>query len=444
MKINYSKKKRRRQIIWILSCISLMLSSCSSPNPEVITTESYYFYNLGNYQNGFSGQYLSDSLVIGYNGNIFNPDSNKTIIATGIHVHFNVDSENGIIDQPDQEFPPNGKVTTKWKLGVSSFNQVATAIITDKTGKLLSTIKFSAFGFQKGRWDMISYFPNGYPNDLVRDTINNITLMIQGSTLFQQSDSYFKWQKVNSFSSHSCHSIEIAKNGTLYVGTWDGKLFKSTDQAKTFSECTKPIPEYSGYFDLTVTSDDKVWISRYTYPLRYSSDGGQTWKNSLTGLNTDSQATDIFRLSNGTFVTWMGSSGNASLLKSADGINWSAAGTLPAYTQKVYVTDKDEIFAFSQQGEISAYKSTNYGQSFSFIHSFTVSYITMPMYNTVSKFNGYYYVCIPGAGIYKTLNFNSFDQTYINSDVRSLMIDHNGAFFVTNFSFNKEYTYSPN
>lgn len=413
--------------------------SCSNQDPSITNLESYSFYNSGNNQRGLTGQYLKDSLVVGYSGTIFNPDSNKSVPAVGLRVHFDVISGLGTIDKPDQTIPANGKVSTKWKIGTSTSGQQVTATIYDKAGKLLTQIDFIAYAFQPGRWDVITSFPNGYLNDMVSDTTHHRTFLIVGATLYTEGDNYFQWDIVPGFENMSCHSIEMDKNGIIYIGTWDGKLYKSNDFAKTFTECTKPIPEYAGYYELMLTSDNTIWVSRFNYPLRFSNDGGKTWILSESGLNNSSQSIDIFRFSNGKLITL--SFDNTSLLESTDGIHWIPVNNTSLYKSRMYVTEKDELIIMNVTSSSFVKTSSDGGKNFSQVYSGRVSYSTAPMNHIFSSYKGNNYISIPGEGILKTTDFNSFELIYDNTDIRGLMVDHNGAFFATNKLFNKVYCY---
>ena len=418
-------------------CIVLVSSfSCSGKDdPSIKDLEAFNFYNSGNDQRGFAGQYLKDSLVVGYSQYIQNPDSTKQ----SIHVHFEVIAGGGSIDKPDQEIPTNGSVYTKWKTGTATNDQKVTASLFDNSGKLLTRITFTAMAFQPGRWDEISNFPNGYLNDMATDTVNHLTFMIIGNTLYTEGENYFNWKKIEIAGNQIYHSIEIDKNGTLYIGSWEGKLFKSTDHGKSFTECTKPIPEYSGYYDLILTSDNTIWVSRFNYPLRFSTDGGNTWKVSESGLNNSSQSIDVFRLSTGKFITL--SFDNISLLESTDGTHWLPVNNKTLYTSRIHVTDKDEIIVMDVTSVANITKSVDGGQTFLQEYSHSVSYGTSPMRDIFSSYKGVNYICMPGAGILKTTDYNSFELIYTNVDIRGLMVDHNGVFFATNKDFNKVYCY---
>jgi hypothetical protein len=441
MKNFHIKTKGDCFLIALLGYFLLTITSCSGQDPQIITTESYTFSIWGNNQSGFAGQYLTDNLMVSYRGSVLNIDSNKSFIPNGIHVHFEVISGRGTIDQPVQEIPANGSVFTKWKIGTSTSDQLVTAYVSDKTGKLLAQINFKAYAFQPGRWDVISNFPYGYLDQMVRDTINKKTFVILGSMLFQEGKNYFQWEKVMSFVNQSCCNIRMDRNNVLFASTRDGKLFKSADQGLTFTECTKPIPDFSGYFDLMITTDNRIWVSRWSYPLRYSKDGGQTWILTSSGLSVDNaEPLDVSRFSTGDFVNLM--SNNSMIYASSDGINWTQLQNTPKYTLKIFVTDKDELIVLNQEAGMSIYKSMDKGQTFNRVYSILPTYGTVPMTNTFNKLNGYYYVCIPGAGILKTIDFNTFELIYSNSDIRGLMIDHNGILFATNFSYNKVYCYN--
>jgi hypothetical protein len=427
-------------LIALLGYFLFTIVSCSGQDPQIITTESYSFYNSGNNQRGLAGQNLKDSLIVGYNGTIFNADSNKSVISVGLRAHFEVISGGGSVDQPDQVLPANGFVFTKWKIGTSTSAQLVTATIYDKSGNLLTHINFSAYAFQPGRWDVITSFPNGYLNDMVSDTIHHRTFMIFGATLYTEGDNYFQWDIVPGFENLSCHSIEMDKNGTIYIGTWDGNLYKSNDLAKTFTECTKPIPEYAGYYELMLTSDNTIWVSRFNYPLRFSNDGGKTWTLSESGLNNSSQSIDVFRFSTGKFITL--SFDNISLLESTDGIHWVPVNNTPLNTSRMYVSEKDELIVLDVTLSAIIKTSVDYGKNFTQLYSGGVSYGTSPMYHIFSSYKGTNYISIPGEGILKTTDYNSFELIYDNIDIRGLMVDHNGVFFATNKGFNKVYCYN--
>lgn len=413
--------------------------SCSSQDPSFTNIESYNFYHWGDNQTGIAGQYLRDSIVVGYTGSILNKDSDNYSIPKGVRVHFEVISGNGTIEKPDQEIPVSGFASTKWKTGTSTTDQHVTATVYSATGKLLTRINFTAYAFQPGRWDVISYLTNGSLRDMVRDTIHHRTFMIVGDKLYTEGDEYFQWNIVKNFEDHSCHSIEIDNNGIIYIGCWDGKLYKTNDLASTFTECAKPIPEYAGYFELILTNDNKIWVTRWNYPLRFSNDGGQTWKITESGLKSSSQSLDVVRYSTGDYVTM--SNDMKTMSKSSDGIHWLPINNIPIYTSKIFITDTDELIAINQESGISIYKSVNEGQTFNRLYSISIPYGAWPMTGTFSKINGYYYVCIPGAGILKTTNFDTFEFIYSNAYIRGLMIDHSGVFFATASDFKTVYCY---
>ncbi|MDD4967828.1 MAG: sialidase family protein [Paludibacter sp.] len=424
-------------LLLIVFCMVLISSfSCSGQaDPSIKNLEAFNFYNSGNDQRGFSGQYLNESLVVGYNQYILNQDC--TI--QRLHVHFEVITGGGSIDNPDQDIPVNGSVYTKWKTGTATNDQKVTASLFDNSGKLLTRITFTALAFQPGRWDEISGLQNAYLNDMATDTVNHLTFMIIGATLYTEGENYFDWKKVEITGNQIYHSLEIDKKGTLYIGSWEGKLFKSTDHGKSFTECTKPIPGYNGYFELILTSDNTIWVSRFNYPLRFSTDGGNTWKVSESGLNNSSQSIDVFRLSTGKFITL--SFDNISLLESTDGIHWLPVNNNTLYTARMHVTDKDEIIVMDVASNANIMKSVDAGKTFLKEYSHSVTYGTSPMRNIFSSYKGVQYICMPGAGILKTTDFNSFELFYSNIYIRGLMVDHNGVLFATNKDFNKVYCY---
>ncbi|HRZ97591.1 MAG TPA: hypothetical protein P5084_08545, partial [Paludibacter sp.] len=298
-------------------------------------------------------------------------------------------------------------------------------------------LTFKASAFKPGRWD--SY--EGVIFDMESDTARQFTLAVIGNKLHKQGEKYFDWQLVESTNALSCHSVEFDREGTVYLGTWDGKLYKSTNHGISYSECTKPISEYNGYFKLIIT-DHRIWVSRFNHMLRFSDDGGNSWTLCESGISENSQFYDIYRLKSGKFVSWEDNS--QSLITSEDGVHWIKGVKLQNYPRKLYVNEKDEIITLNDYLKISVCVSVDGGVSFTECYNLSVAYGTAPYGSkSIYKFKDKYYIGIPGAGVVTTSNFVSFEKFYSNIDFRDLMIDHKGTLYATSYDFNKIYCFSP-
>jgi len=144
-------------------------------------------------------------------------------------------------------------------------------------------------------------------------------------------------------------------------------------------------------------------------------------------------------LSTGKFITL--SFDNISLLESTDGIHWLPVNNKTLNTARMHVTDKDEIIMMNVASSANITKSVDGGKTFTQGYSGGVSYATSPMRDIFSSYKGAHYICMPGAGILKTSDYNSFESIYSNINIRGLMVDHNGVFFATNKDYNKVYCY---
>jgi len=415
----------KKQII--LFCIVTFISSCAKyPDPSYQNLEDYRFNKSGSDQKAFACNYINDSISVQIENLI------AYYCAQGLQVQFNVMAGGGSVDQSTVITDNNGFAYTNWKLGEETCQQLVRANVLDYTGKLLSEIDFRAFSFRFNTWDTVTIRPDIRINDMVADTINNLTFMTSGGTLYRQGDNYFDWDEIKNID--FTHSIEIDNEGTLYAGT-RGELVKSTDQGKTWLTCNKPMPDYSGHFFLVVSSDNYIWVTAINYALRCSRDGGFTWTCDSTGLAPMELLGDVFRLTDGTLLFH---SLNCHLYKSEDdGKTWTAMEA-PELSIKLYVTENDEIIIINQDYGISIYKSTDMGEHY------TRKISVMPEFGTLidhifHKYGDIYYVLVPGYGILKTPDLEKFEIYWRNTGLNNLFMDHNGVLIARDWEWDKIY-----
>jgi len=421
----------KKQII--LFCIVTFISSCAKyPDPSYQTLEDYHFRKSGSDQRAFAYNYLNDSISVQIENLITNS------YTKGFQVQFNVIVGGGSVDQSTVITDNNGFAYTNWKLGDETSQQFVKANVFDYTGKLLSEIDFRAFGFRFNTWDTVTTGPDIRIKDMVADTINNLTLMINNNTLYRQGNNYFDWNEVKGINVISSRTIEIDSEGTLYLGNWDGELIKSFDQGETWLACTNPIPDYYGPFELFVTSDNYIWVTRRDHGIRGSRDGGLTWTKDSIGLDIQDQMNDVFRLSNGTLLSL--SLNKRVILKSEDdGKIWTPLNT-PQSSFKIYVTENNEIIVcnYGNYG-FSIYKSNDLGATYIRKYSCSPDWSISRKEHIFHKYSGIYYVLVAGYGILKTLDFESFEVYWRCFTLNDLFIDHNGVFIACDWKLNKAY-----
>ena len=434
MKLKIIKSLFRASILVLFSMLTL--TSCiHTSDPSVITLEEYRFSKEGDLQRAVAGNYLTHPVAVVHDfyRNGIEDEMNP------VKVYFEVVSGGGTVDDSYLVLYPSEKVETHWQLGSEQTLQSMKARVYDGDDNFLNELTFQALAFQSGRWDPVSIEPDASVLDLASDTIRKATFMVANGKLFRQGDVYFGWQEIVDANLWGVYSVEIDSQGILYVGVWSGDVFKSQDGGTSFSQVTKPIPGYQGHFELYITADDKVWVSRWGYPLRHSADGGQSWIEAQSGIENNPQVNEVFSLSNGHFLTL--SDADRTLYRSTDdGVNWEAINT-PEGAAKIYVTPEDDIIVLTQRNGLSLYQSSDEGQTYEGKYAMEVDYYSSPMGTVFHKYGSDYYICMTGGGIVKTSNFETFNLFWDNTDVRELWMDHNGVMLATQLNLGTVFYY---
>ena len=388
------------------------------PDPSSELLENYSFiYQNQQGQRFFAGEWVNDSVSISaYN---YAAETREPV-----KILFEVIKGDGSVTKTEAVTDIYGFATTKWQLGFGSTEQILRAKSYNMSGKYLTSTDLVAYGFIAGEWNKWSGTPDGGMAGMVADTVNKVTLMVNNNSVFKPGERYYMWQEVSDPLLVSSRTINIDGNGVIYVTTWTGELVKSSDHGQTWKACTKPYPDRPYYFYFSVSNDNWLWAFDFDHPTRYSGDGGETWHNAGGGIESIGWG-DVFRLKDGSLI--IHGSDCCSLNRSFDnGLTWTSIPT-PGYSLKVYVNEKDEIFIVTQvEGGISIYISTDYGDTFSTVHTVFPQWGTS-MLNTFSKWGSFYYVLIPGYGILKSPDLIHYEDYYLNSDLLDLFIDQNGV-----------------
>jgi photosystem II stability/assembly factor-like uncharacterized protein len=144
----------------------------------------------------------------------------------------------------------------------------------------------------------------------------------------------------------SPRTIEIDRNGIIYVSTTGGEIVKSPDHGVSWQKCTKPYPDNPYYIYMYVSNDNYVWVFKFDYPMLFSADGGITWIPAASELSSHGYG-DIFRLKNGTLV-FHGSDCCSLFISENNGLTWTHIET-PGSSNKLYVNDNDEILSVTRK-----------------------------------------------------------------------------------------------
>lgn len=399
----------------------ILLASCDKyrdPGTEIL--ESLSFQLIGNDQYGEGGFYLADSIGITIE---INSSFNKY---KPFKMELEVEEGGGSIDENILFSDNTGRMFTRWKLGTESNKQIIQATIFDSNGKYLSTTTFNANAFFLNKVNVITSGVIPFIGDMATDTVNHRTLILTGyHGFYELGENFTDWRFINNNSSPYFTEIEINSKGILFSVNQDGKLFKSTDWGESWQYLSKPIPENNYSINLYISADDYIWVTKWDYGIYCSKDEGLTWQHDTIGLAVKEEMSRVYKLGNSHISV---SASLTQILQTFDdGITWSPINT-PLYTHYIYVTANDEIIAYNEENGFSLHKSSDMGVSYRKVFSGEVSY-GLYSWHIFSKFGPHYYVIAPTGGVYRTTDFEVFDEI-MDLDVQDkLFIDHLGNIY---------------
>jgi len=422
-----------KSFVKIIFFIASLGWACSDfEDPARILTDRLSFFSLGQYQTGFAGEYLTDSIMIRVSDDINYTD------VSGMKVLFEVIEGGGELETTSGYTDRRGICATRWKLGFDSNLQTLRVTIYTADDEYRGSQTIYATSLVKNGWNLFNNSIESRIRDMICDTISKTTLAIIDGTLYRQTEGFFNWEPVNEYYINQPRAFNKGDDGTFYLTTWEGFVYKSTNNGVSWSVCNKPFPDRPYYIDLRVTSDNYLWASAWGYGLTCSRDGGETWQKDTLGLESEDLLGDIYRLSDGTYL--LGSEGYFNLHRSVDdGHTWTKLDA-PQFSLKLFITDDDELIMINQDHGYSLYKSTDMGAHFELKASFHAAFGTS-MFHTVHKWRGWYYILIPGHGIQKTADFEKFTTFWRNEKALDMFFDANGNIVVLLYNFNGIYYY---
>jgi hypothetical protein len=417
-----------KKIKYLLIVFVTFYSCEQYPEPGSQTIETFNYKIIGDLQSAEAGDYLPKEVGAQiYMESLF-PKTNKKF-----HLEIEVISGNGSVDNLKVESDNQGKMLTRWKLGNETNEQQIKAKIFDSTGRFYSEFEIEANAFFMDKWNTItSGFLIGI-GDMVKDTITNRSMMISGSNLYVKEgadDKFYEWEQIQNYN-FRFKNIEINSKGEVFGGGWDGNLFKSTDWGKTWVFIYTPFPGNPANFELTVTKDDYIWVNKWEREVYCSKDNGQTWARDTIGIDKRGQLGRVFNFTDSLHMAI--SSANLTILQTADnGITWKPINT-PEYSLTMFVTDDNAIIAQNQDG-FKLHKSTDGGLTYRQVFNPHVAYGTTS-WHCYDKFKNSYYVLAPGGGVWKTKDFEEFENLITFSVQRNLFIDHNGTIYASGYNY---------
>ncbi len=416
IKISFSFLK----VIVVIGFVSISVGCNEDPSVEKL--ESYSFHNYPNNNPiAYAGEYLAEGLKVEVQNNL-EPDEKS-----GFTIGFEVVTGGGVVDDLQVMTDEDGIASTGWKLGTESFLQHLKAQITDPTGKVLTTMDIQAYAIISDFWHEVDFRPFSFFADMEVDTVNNSTWILAQGGLYKRGVHFLDWVlQENTGQIQNPWQIEIDKDGIIYIGASNLELYKSTDNGESWVKLPTKIPTPDPYYNLSLwlTRDGELWAHSSgdeKWHAWRSKDGGISWEE----INQDLYGA-IFRMQNGWIFSMKATPQFTLIVSKDDGDTWSEV-TTPDIPYFFHVTPDDNIILATIAGNVTLYKSSDKGQSFEEIHSVPVTFGTWPMGNYFQYMEDWYYLSVPGHGVLKTNNFESFETIFAQPNIRELFIDHTGS-----------------
>jgi photosystem II stability/assembly factor-like uncharacterized protein len=405
----------------------LVFSACEQyPTPGTHVLRQLNFQIIGADQSAEAGNYLPDSVGIFVDFASLVPAGERDFA-----MELEVLEGGGTVDQTVVYANKNGIMKTRWKVGNSSNAQILNVKIYDTDGLFSAETEIRATSYFT---DKLNKIDKGFLvgiGDMVRDTINQRTLIISGRNLYVLTDKFFNWERIDYPFSTSLKELEINSNGEVFAAGWNGNLYKTSDWGENWVDLGKPIPENPYHYELTITKDDYIWANKWEHGVYCSKDNGITWQKNISGLEKQEELGRIFAFADNSHMAISHSS--MMIMKTTDnGLTWKPINT-PEYSLTMFVTDENAIIA-QNQGGFRLHKSTDGGQTYRQVFSPHVEFGTTSRH-LYDKFGNDYYVLAPGGGVWKTKDFEEFKELFTFTEQRNLFIDHQGNVYASGFNY---------
>lgn len=412
----------------ILFAIGIGSTSCSKyPDPSVEVLKSYNFTVIGNEQRSMASSFLTDSIGVRI------IDNRTGSPAENVKVKFELTPGNGEVGKTIALTDSSGIASVHWKIGTVSNKQSLLASVIDEDDNVLGTIPILSYAFRKNTWDTVI---KGYElniRDMITDTVHHVTLILSNS-LYRQGDSYFTWETDTAFSNNA-YSIEIDNKLQYYLGTWNGEVYKSTNQGKSWKKATNPIAGYAGYI-LLKTTPGIVWASTNQHTLLCSRDEGLTWKADTVGIPKEERLGEMKQAPNGDLYML---TLNGNLYTSQDaGKSWKKILS-STIVKNIWISKSGEVFVTSAYGNLSVIRLLDNATKYESIFTVTPSFLSGSSYSFVIDYKNGYLLLMPGNGIYFTTDFKSFSPFWKNADITNFFKDANNVIIAKGDLINQVY-----
>lgn len=402
-------------------------SACEQyPTPGTQILRQFNFQTIGAEQFAEAGNYLPDSVGVFVNLESLVPAGERDFM-----MEVEVLQGGGMVDQTLVQTNKNGIMKTRWKVGNTSNEQVLKVKIYDTEGLFSAETEIRATSYFTDKLNTIEKGIFVGIGGMVRDTINQRSMLISGRNLYVLTDKFFNWERIGYPFSTSLKELEINSNGEVFAAGWNGNLYKTSDWGENWYDLGKPIPENPYHYEFYISKDDYLWANKAEYGIYCSKDNGVTWQKDTAGLENQERMGPVYTYADTAHMAISHSS--MMIMKTTDnGLTWKPVNT-PEYSLTMFVTDENAIIA-QNQGGFRLHKSTDGGQTYRQVFSPHVEFGTTSRH-LYDKFKNDYYVLAPGGGVWKTKDFEEFTKLFTFTKQRNLFIDHQGNIYASGFNY---------
>ena len=410
----------------ILGFIALIYSCEKYPEPGSEILEQFNFIIHGDSQSAEEGSYLEEMVGVQVDlGSLF-PDK---------HIKFYTDYEiiegGGKITSQRVDADEQGKMLTSWQLGNKINDQLLTGKIFDINRKQYAQFSIKATAYFPHRLNTITRGIFIGIGDMVRDTINQRSMLISGGDFYTYGNNFYNWNPIGFPFNTNIKELEINSKGEVFAAGWNGELYQTKNWGESWQQLGKPIPNNRYHYELTITEDDYIWANKWDHGVFCSKDNGISWQKDTIGLAKQEELGRIYLFADSLHMAI--SYHNLTILQTSDcGLTWKPINT-PEYSLSMYITSGNAIIA-QNQGGFHLHKSTDGGKTYREVFAPWVAFGTSSKH-CYDKFGSNYYVLAPGGGVWKTKNFENFDEIMRFTRQRNLFIDHIGNIYASGFNY---------
>lgn len=416
-----------KKILYTLLLATLLFSCEKYPEPGNETLEIFNFQIIGNLQLAEEENYLPIKIGAQIDLNSLFPQ--KSI---QFKINLVVVSGGGSIDKTSIIADSEGKMTTNWKLGNESNEQILSCQILDADNKLYSEFEIEATAFFMDEWNEVK---KGYLvgiNDMLCDSTRQRTMMFNERQVWVLKNDFHSWEPKGFPFNTNVRFIDMTSDGTVFAAGWDGALYKTEDWGNNWQYVCHPFPENQYYYNFNITNDDYLWASKNSYGVSCSKDKGLTWTKDTTERVKNTTLGPIYKYAN-SHLTIAGDPLSI-IQKSDDSLVWRNIHT-PQYSLSMYIPNDSTIIA-QNQGGFRLHKSIDDGQNYKQVFA---PYTTMGggnLWHIYKKFGNDYYVLAPSSGVWRTRDFEEFEQLIqIDTHQQKLFIDHTGTIYAAGSNY---------